>query len=119
MVVLYMAPRAAATATALKGEAYMRKRVVGWATACATVTLGALALVGSASAGAAEQASCIGALVSAAAPGQSDFPPGFTGDTTRFLHQLAKDLGIPPGQTDALIEKSHGPVEVCLAQFPA
>ena len=81
--------------------------------------LGALALVGSASAGAAEQASCIGALVSAAAPGQSDFPPGFTGDTTRFLRQLAKDAGIPPGQTDALIAKYHGSAELCLELFPA
>ena len=97
----------------------MRKRILGWATACATVMLGALALVGSASAGAAEQASCIGALVSAAAPGQSDFAAGFTAETTRFLHQLAKDAGIPPGQTDALIAKSHGSAELCLELFPA
>lgn len=97
----------------------MRKRIFGLATACATVTLGALAIVGSASAGSAEQASCIGALVSAASPGQSDFSPGFTAETTRFLHELAKAAGIPPGQTDAAIAKYHGSAELCLELFPA
>ena len=101
----------------------MRKRILGWATVCTTVTLGALALVGSASAGSAEQASCIGALVSAAAPGQSDFAQAFsrrihTHDCALMI-QLAKDAGIPPGQTDALIAKYHGSAELCLELFPA
>jgi hypothetical protein len=81
------------------------------------VALAALAVAGGASAGASAQASCIGALVSAAAPGQSDFPPGYTAEVTRFLHELAKSEGIPPGQTDAAIAKFHGSTELCLELF--
>jgi hypothetical protein len=81
------------------------------------VAAGALALAGGASAGASERASCLGALVSSVAPGQSEFPPGFTGETTRFLHELAKIAGIPPGRTDAAIAKYHGSAELCLELF--
>jgi hypothetical protein len=84
---------------------------------CVAAVACALAFAGSASAGASEQASCLGALVSSAAPGQSEFPPGFTGETTRFLHELAKSAGIPPGQTDAAIAKYHGSAGLCLELF--
>ena len=77
----------------------------------------ALALAGSASAGSSERASCIGSLVSSASPGQSDFPPGFTAETTRFLHELAKAAGIPPGRTDAAIAMFHGSTALCLELF--
>jgi hypothetical protein len=86
------------------------------ATMC-VVALAALALVGSASADSSERASCIGALVSSASPGQSEFPPGFTAETTRFLHELAKAAGIPPGQTDAAIASFHGSAALCLELF--
>ena len=85
--------------------------------AMCVVALAALALVGNASAGSSERASCIGALVSAASPGQSEFPPGFTAETTRFLHELAKAAGIPPGQTDAAIASFHGSAALCLELF--
>lgn len=85
-------------------------------TVCAIVAA-ALTFGGTASAGTSAQASCLGALVSAAAPGQSDFPPGSTADLTRLLHELAKSEGIPPGQTDAAIAKFHGSFELCLELF--
>ena len=86
------------------------------ATVCA-VALAALALAGTASAGASERASCIGALVSSASPGQSELPPGFTAETTRYLHELAKAAGIPPGRTDAAMAGYHGSAALCLELF--
>ncbi len=88
-----------------------------WKVTMCAVAIGALVFAGGASAGASERASCIGALVSSASPGQSEFPPGFTAETTRFLHELAKAAGIPPGQTDAAIAKYHGSAELCLELF--
>ena len=74
---------------------------------------GALTAVGSGTA-ANENASCNGILVSSTA-GQ----PGLVADLTREFHQLAKDLGFPPGLVvDAPGGQLHsGSVEDCLADL--
>ena len=67
---------------------------------------------GAASAAAAnEQASCNGILVSSAAGS-----PGLVADLTKEFHQVAKDLGFPPGViVDAPGGQLHsGSVEACL-----
>ena len=75
------------------------------------VIVGALSF-GAASASAAnEHASCNGILVSSAAG-----TPGLVADLTREFHQIAKDLGFPPGViVDAPGGQLHsGTVEACL-----
>jgi len=67
----------------------MRRVAVAAVTA---VIVGLSAFAGGASA-ASESASCKGILASAGA-GQ----PGAVSEATRFFHEMAKALGIPPGQ---------------------
>jgi hypothetical protein len=71
----------------------------------------ALALGAGAGYGANSKASCNGILVSSAAGS-----PGLVADLTREFHQIAKDLGLPPGVVvDAPGGQLHaGSVEACL-----
>ena len=57
-----------------------------------TVVVALSALAGSASAAVDEPASCKGILTSAGA-GEA----GEVADNTRLIHQIVKDLGLPPG----------------------
>ena len=59
-----------------------------------TVVVALSALVGSASAAVDEPASCKGILTSA---GAGEREAGEVADNTRLIHQIVKDLGLPPG----------------------
>jgi hypothetical protein len=76
-------------------------------------TLGLAAGTGSA---ANENASCNGILVSSTAG-----TPGLVAELTREFHQIAKDLGFPPGLVvDAPGGHLHsGSIEACLADLGA
>ncbi len=75
------------------------------------VLVGALSFGAGSAMGADEQASCNGILVSSTAGA-----PGLVADLTREFHQIAKDLGFPPGViVDAPGGQLHsGSVEACL-----
>jgi hypothetical protein len=74
----------------------------------------ALAFTAGAGSAANENASCNGILVSSTAG-----TPGLVAELTREFHQIAKDLGIPPGvAVDAPGAHLHsGSVEACLADL--
>lgn len=73
--------------------------------------VGALSFAAASAAAANERASCNGILVSSAAG-----TPGEIANLTREFHQIAKDLGFPPGViVDAPGGQLHsGSVEACL-----
>ena len=75
------------------------------------VIVGALSFGAASTSAADEHASCNGILVSSAAGA-----PGLVADLTREFHQIAKDLGFPPGViVDAPGGQLHsGTVEACL-----
>jgi hypothetical protein len=83
-------------------------------TALTVVLVVALGFVASAATAANHRASCNGILVSSAAGA-----PGLVADLTVTYHQIAKDLGYPPGVVvDAPGGQLHsGSVEQCLADL--
>jgi hypothetical protein len=80
------------------------------------VVVCALGVVAGSASAANENASCNGILVSSTA-GQ----PGLVAELTRMFHDIAKDLGFPPGViVDAPGGQLHaGSVEACLAGLGA